>query len=80
MTREQLLSHVGVGHRPIHAVVMTTVLGVGVECYLLVDGSPAARLLLVNLSSPVYVLSWRASSPSLMCEKVSLTSFCSLSV
>jgi len=70
VTREQLLSHVDVGHRPIHAVFVTIVLGVDVECYLLVDVSPAARLLPVNLSSPIYLLSRRASSPSLTCEKV----------
>ena len=54
---------------------MMIMLGVGVECCLLVDGSPAARLQLVNLSSPAYVLSRRASSPSLTCEKVSSTAF-----
>jgi len=59
---------------------MTIVLGIGVECYLLVDVSPAARPVLVNLSSPVYLLSRHAPSPSLTCEKVSSTAFCSLNV
>ena len=45
-----MLSHVGVGRRQTLAVVVTIVLGVAVECYLLVDGSPAAFLLLVNWS------------------------------
>jgi len=71
VARELLLNHVGVGRRQILALVVAIVLGVGVECCLLVDGSPAACLLLVNLSSLVYVLSRRASSLSLTCEKVS---------
>ena len=45
LTREQLLSHVDVGRLPIHAVFVTIVLGVDVECYLLVDGSPHHQVL-----------------------------------
>jgi len=52
VSREQLLSHVGVGRCQIPAVVVTIVLGVDVVCYVLVDGSPAARLLFLNLSPP----------------------------
>ena len=51
LARELLLSDVGVGRRQTFAVVVTIVLGVGVECYLLVDGFtscvPAPRELVV---------------------------------
>ena len=75
-----MLSDVGVGRRPSPAVVVTNALRVAVECYLLVDVSPAAFLSLVDWSPFVSMLSWCPSSSSLPCVKVASTVYCILSV
>ena len=55
--RELLLNDVSVVRRPSSAVVVTNVLRVAVECYLLADVPPAAFLSLVGWSPFVFVVS-----------------------